>query len=208
MELGEHARKTGAWRGSWVRAALGSALALALIFGSVARPAWSEPQQEKDRFVKIGGPVSENIDIDKIKALLKSAKGVSLVDKLELRQHLITFTEEFYKFHKGTSEKTLSQLRARFIELHHQIVALLSPENPQLSARFDKAAGALWSAYSDREAFISTVGRDVVNEAEGAGAASAGERYEVAPQPGTDGLLAPALKKVPEKVHDEGGVNR
>jgi len=144
-------------------------------------PAWGEPLNDKDRFEKIGGPTSENIDIDKIKALLRQAKGISLVDKLELRQRLTGFTEEFYKFHKGESEKTLAQLRARFNAIHHQIVSLLSPENPQLSAHFERARGALWSAYSDHEAFSSTVGRGVVKDIEGEGAGLVGQRYEVAP---------------------------
>jgi len=160
---------------------------------------------DKDRFAKVGGPVSENIDIDKLKALLKSAKGISLVDKIELRRHLTAFTEEFYKFHKGTSQRTLAELRARFMELHRQIVSLLSPENPQLSARIDQARVALWSAYSDREAFTSTVGREVVKEVEGDGAGLVGQRYEAAPASGANTSLLPA-KQAPEKTHREGGV--
>ncbi|MEJ2119463.1 MAG: hypothetical protein P8Z76_01920 [Alphaproteobacteria bacterium] len=160
----------------------------------------------KDRFVKVGGPVSENIDIAKIRALLKSAKGVSLVDKIELRQHLIAFTEEFYKFHKGKSERTLAQLRARFEKLHRQIVALLSPENPQVSTYIEQVRGALWSAYSDREAFTSTVGREVVKDVEGEGAGLIGQRYEAAGQPSSSDLVLPVPKKAPKEVHGERGV--
>lgn len=144
-------------------------------------PARGESLSDYDRFAKIGGPTSENIDINKIKALLRQAKGVSLVDKLEMRRHLTAFTEEFYKFHKGVSENTLAQLRARFDALHRQIVSLLGPENPQLSAHFERARGALWSAYSDHEAFTSTVGRGIVKDIEGEGAGLVGQRYEAAP---------------------------
>jgi len=151
-----------------------------MLFVCAGMPAWSEPLSDKDRFEKIGGPISENIDIDKIKALLRQAKGISLVDKLELSRNLTDFTEEFYKFHKGVSDKTLAQLRARFNALHRQIVSLLSAENPQLSAHFERARGALWLAYSDHEAFTSTVGREVVKDIEGEGAGLVGQRYEVA----------------------------
>lgn len=173
----------------------------------MVKPARSEPLTEKDRFATIGGPVGENIDLEKIKALLKSAKGINLVDKIELRRHLTAFTEEFYKFHQGTSVRTLTELRARFEELHRQIVALLSPENPQLSAYFDRARVALWSAYSDREAFTSTVGREVVKDVEGEGAGLVGQRYEAPSQPAYSGSFRPAFKMAPKEVHSERGVN-
>jgi len=182
MERGERAAGTRTWGGFWARPGIGCALALALAYAVVTAPAQGETTGAGDRFAKVGGPVSENIDIDKIKALLGEAKGIGIVDKIDLRQSLIAFTEEFYRFHKGTSEKTLDQLRARFIELHRKIVTLLSPENPQLSSHFERARGALWSAYSDREAFTSTVGREVVKEAEGDGAGLVGQRYEAPPK--------------------------
>jgi hypothetical protein len=168
---------------------------LAFVFACPTKSAWSEPLSDKNRFAKVGGPVSENIDFDKIKKLLRSAKGISLVDKLELRRRLTAFTEEFYKFHKGTSERTLAQLRARFDELHRKLVGLLSPENPQLSAHFNRVRGALWIAYSDREAFTSTVGRGVVKDIEGEGAGLVGQRYEAPQQAGSSASLFPAGKK-------------
>jgi len=206
MRLGAYSTKLPVWRGGWERTIFVCALALACFFAGLTTPARSEPLSEKDRFANFGGPVSENIDIAKIRALLKSAKGVSLVDKIELRQHLIAFTEEFYKFHKGTSERTLAQLRARFDKLHRQIVALLSPENPQVSVYFERAHVALWSAYSDREAFTSTVGREVVKDVEGEGAGLVGQRYEAPVQPGSSSSFSPALKKTPKEVHGERGV--
>ncbi|MDH3234359.1 MAG: hypothetical protein OEQ29_12645 [Alphaproteobacteria bacterium] len=151
-------------------------MSVALLGICAGTPARGEALSEYDRFAKLGGPTSENIDIEKIKALLRQAKGVSLIDKLEMRRHLTAFTEEFYKFHKGVSENTLAQLRTRFEALHRQIVSLLSPENPQLSAHFERARGALWSAYSDREAFTSTVGREIVKDVEGEGAGLVGRR--------------------------------
>lgn len=206
MMLGRYRTNARAWRDGWVRTAFVRALAFMLVAGCFAIPAQSEPLGDKDRFAKVGGPVSENIDIDKIKALLKSAKGISLVDKIELRRRLTAFTEEFYKFHQGTSARTLAQLRARFEELHRRIVALLTPENPQLSTDFDQARVALWSAYSDREAFTSTVGREVVKDVEGEGAGLIGQRYEAAPASGSGGSLLPAPKKVPEEAHRKSGV--
>jgi hypothetical protein len=211
MKLGGAWTKPQAGWGYRERTAIVCALAFAVVLGCAVAPARSEPLTDKNRFEKVGGPVSENIDIDKIKALLKAAKGISLVDKFELRRHITTFTEEFYKFHKGTSERTLAQLRAQFNELHRQIVSLLSPENPQLSAHFDHARGALWSAYSDREAFTSTVGREIVKDVEGEGAGLVGQRYEApltAGSAGSFGLLGPSTKKASKKVHRKGGVNR
>jgi hypothetical protein len=208
MKLGGCATRPQARWGFWERTGIVCALALALTVGCTAGPAMSEPLTDKNRFEKIGGPVSENIDIGKIKALLKAAKGISLVDKFELRRHITAFTEEFYKFHKGTSERTLAQLRARFDALHRQIVALLGPKNPQLSAHIDHAHNALWSAYSDREAFTSTVGRDIVKEVEGEGAGLVGQRYEAPQTTGSFGLLGLSTPKAPEKVHRKGGVNR
>lgn len=206
MRLGAYSTDPPARRGGWDRTVIVCALALACVFAGLTTPARSEPQSEKDRFAKLGGPVSENIDIAKIKAFLKSAKGISLVDKIELRQHLIAFTEEFYKFHKGKSERTLAQLRAQFEKLHRQIVTLLSSDNPQESMYIAQARGALWSAYSDREAFTSTVGREVVKEVEGDGAGLIGQRYEAPTQLGSYGLLSPAAKKAPKKVHGERSV--
>jgi hypothetical protein len=207
MRLGAYSTKSPVRRGGWERTVFVCALACACVFAGLTTPARSEPLSEKGRFAKIGGPVSENIDIAKIKALLKSAKGIGLVDKIELRQHLTAFTEEFYKFHKGTSERTLAQLRARFEKLHRQIVALLSPENPQVSTYIKRVRSALWSAYSDREAFTSTVGREVVKDVEGEGAGLVGQRYEPPTQPGASGSFSPVSKKAPKEVHSERGVN-
>jgi len=187
--------KSRARRGGWERTVIVCALAFAFVFACPTKSAWSESLGEKARFAKLGGPVSENIDLDKIKKLLRSAKGISLVDKLELRRRLTAFTEEFYEFHKGTSERTLAQLRARFDDLHRKLVGLLNPENPQLSTHFKHARGALWSAYSDREAFTSTVGRDVVKEIEGDGAGLVGQRYEAPQQAGSSTSLLPAGEK-------------
>jgi len=195
MKLGTKTAKSRAWRGGWERTVVVCALVFACIVACPTTSAWSEPLSEKGRFAKLGGPVSENIDLDKIKALLRSAKGISLVDKLELRQRLTAFTEEFYKFHKGTSERTLAQLRARFEKLHRKLVGLLSPENPQLSAHFERARGVLWSAYSDREAFTSSVGREIVKDIEGEGAGLVGQRYEAPQQAGSSASLLPAGKK-------------
>jgi hypothetical protein len=206
MRLGAHSIESPERRGRWDRTVFVCALVLACILAGLTTPVRSEPLSEKDRFAKVGGPVSENIDIAKIRALLKSAKGVSLVDKIELRQHLIAFTEEFYKFHKGTSERTLAQLRAQFEKLHRQIVALLSPENPQVSTYIEQARVALWSAYSDREAFTSTVGREVVKDVEGEGAGLVGQRYEAPTTPGSSGSFFPTPKKAPKEVHGERGV--
>lgn len=206
MRLGAHSTESPERRGRWDRTVFVCALVLACVLAGLTTPVRSEPLSQKDRFAKLGGPVSENIDIAKIRALLKSAKGVSLVDKIELRQHLIAFTEEFYKFHKGTSARTLAQLRARFEKLHRQIVTLLSPENPQVSTFFEQARGALWSAYSDREAFTSTVGREVVKDVEGEGAGLIGQRYEAPGQPSSGVLVFPVPKKAPKEVHGERGV--
>ena len=193
MERGGQTAKFRRWRDRWSRSAWCCVLSITLLGICMSMPARSESLGDSDRFAKIGGPTSENIDIGKVKALLRQAKGISLVDKLEIRRHLTAFTEEFYKFHKGVSEKTLAQLRARFDALHRQIVSLLSPENPQLSMHFERARGALWSAYSDHEAFTSTVGREIVKDIEGEGAGLVGQRYEVAPmRPSDKSLRAPA----------------
>lgn len=169
------------WPDRWARSARCWALPIVLFLVCAGMPAWGEPISDKDRFEKIGGPTSQNIDVDKIKALLEKAKGISLVDKLQLRRHLTAFTEDFYKFHKGVSEKTLVQLLARFNALHRQIVALLSPKNPQLSEHFERARGALWSAYSDQQVFTNTVGKEIVKEFEGGGAGSVRYRDVTAP---------------------------
>jgi hypothetical protein len=180
MERGERAAKSPILRGCRMQWRIGPAMLVALFCAVAGPPAWGEPLGEKDRFAKVGGPVSENIDIDKIKILLGEAKGIGLVAKLKLRGHLTAFTEEFYKFHQGTSQKTLAQLRAEFDALHRRIVTLLTPKNPQLSVHFERSRRALWSAYSDHQSFTSTVGRDVIKEIEGDGAELVGQRYEVA----------------------------
>ena len=194
MERGGQTADSGLWRDRWVRSARCCALSITLFCACAGMPARGEALSDYDRFAKIGGPISENIDINKIKALLRQAKGLSLVDKLEMRRHLTAFTEEFYKFHKGVSDKTLAHLRAQFDALHRKIMSLLSPENPQLSAHFERARGALWSAYSDHEAFTSTVGREIVKDIECEGAGLVGQRYEVAPMDPSGRSLRPPAK--------------
>lgn len=110
--------------------------------------------------------MSGAISVEVMQRMLRRAEGIGLWTKIKLERRLNRFTEDFYWYHKGANDKSLTQMRSRFIALHSRVVTLLQARNPGMSRQFSDARDALWSAYRNPNAFAQSVGKNVVSRIE------------------------------------------
>ncbi|MEQ8699780.1 MAG: hypothetical protein RLT05_24875 [Bauldia litoralis] len=104
---------------------------------------------------------------DALQRRLTGAKGVGLVQKLQVAARVRSFTESVYWYHKGESEQSLAALRARFDALHGQIADLVEGSNPTLHADLVRSRAALWQAFANPKLFRTGFGRDTIKRLEG-----------------------------------------
>ncbi len=97
----------------------------------------------------------DDFDLNALVSRISQSKALGLFTKISLKQDIDRLLENVRKFHDGSGDGSLEQLRERYDVLVHKLVILLQDKDRELVNSIDDGRDKLWAILSDDKKFAS-----------------------------------------------------
>ncbi len=98
---------------------------------------------------------ADDFDLNALVSRISQSKALGLFTKLSLKQDIDGLLENVRKYHDGSGDGSLEQLRERYDVLVHKLMILLQEKDGELVKSIDDGRDKLWAILSDHEKFAS-----------------------------------------------------
>ena len=98
---------------------------------------------------------ADNFDLNALVSRISQSKALGLFTKLSLKHDIDGLLENVRKYHDGSGDGSLEQLRERYDVLVHKLMILLQEKDGELAKSIDDGRDNLWAMLSDHEKFAS-----------------------------------------------------
>ncbi len=98
---------------------------------------------------------ADDFDLNALVSRISQSKALGLFTKLSLKHDIDGLLENVRKYHDGSGDGSLEQLRERYDVLVHKLVILLQDKDKELVNSIDDGRDKLWAILSDDKKFAS-----------------------------------------------------
>jgi len=98
---------------------------------------------------------ADDFDLNALVSRISQSKALGLFTKLSLKHDVDGLLENVRKYHDGSGDGSLEQLRERYDVLVHKLMILLQEKDGELVKSIDDGRDKLWAILSDHEKFAS-----------------------------------------------------
>ncbi len=98
---------------------------------------------------------ADDFDLNALVSRISQSKALGLFTKLSLKHDIDGLLENVRKYHDGSGDGSLEQLRERYDVLVHKLMILLQEKDGELVKSIDDGRDKLWAILSDHEKFAS-----------------------------------------------------
>ena len=98
---------------------------------------------------------ADDFDLNALVSRISQSKALGLFTKLSLKHDIDGLLENVRKYHDGSGDGSLEQLRERYDVLVHKLMILLQEKDGELVQSIDDGRDKLWAILSDHEKFAS-----------------------------------------------------
>jgi len=98
---------------------------------------------------------ADDFDLNALVSRISQSKALGLFTKLSLKHDVDGLLENVRKYHDGSGDGSLEQLRERYDVLVHKLMILLQEKDGELAKSIDDGRDKLWAMLSDHEKFAS-----------------------------------------------------
>lgn len=98
---------------------------------------------------------ADDFDLNALVSRISQSKALGLFTKLSLKHDIDGLLENVRKYHDGSGDGSLEQLRERYDVLVHKLMILLQEKDGELAKSIDDGRDNLWAMLSDHEKFAS-----------------------------------------------------
>jgi len=97
----------------------------------------------------------DDFDLDSVISKVTSSKALGFFTKLSLKRDIDRFLENVKKYHDGTGDLTLNELRERYDALVHNLISLVQDKDEELVRSIDEGRDTLWAMLADEKKFAT-----------------------------------------------------
>ena len=98
---------------------------------------------------------ADDFDLNALVSRISQSKAPGLFTKLSLKHDIDGLLENVRKYHDGSGDGSLEQLRERYDVLVHKLMILLQEKDGELVKSIDDGRDKLWAILSDHDKFAS-----------------------------------------------------
>lgn len=95
----------------------------------------------------------DDFDLNALIDRVSGTKAIGFLTKLSLKRDIDRFLDDVRKYHKGTGDLSLEQLRERYDVLVHNLVVLVQDKDQDLVKSIDDGRDKLWALLADENKF-------------------------------------------------------
>lgn len=90
-----------------------------------------------------------SLDLESLKRRLRETKAIGFFTKLSLKNQVDDLVERFRRFHGGSSDVAIGELRERYNLLFLKVLSLLQDDDPKLFHDITASREAIWNLLAD-----------------------------------------------------------
>ena len=98
---------------------------------------------------------ADDFDLNALISRVSQSRALGFLTKLSLKRDVGRLLENVRKYHDGSGDGSLEQLRERYDVVLHKLVILLQDKDRELVKSIDDGRDKLWAILSDDKKFAS-----------------------------------------------------